>query len=191
VKQSVLLDPPDWGRPYGHLLPVVDVLVAGGNRVTRGGFHKDVDGWRCELVDPLDFELLRKRFRFPESICLAPGRDLVLCRRTWVAIEGGKARSNSEMDLAAHLYRDTGRLRILEAAQPELAYNDVDQLKGGAEPLGEAKPLLTVVQAKTADETEFPSVHQILEHASNWKSTRKGVLDELDRVKHARRRRRS
>jgi hypothetical protein len=93
VKQSVPLDPPDWSRPYGHLLPVVDVLVAGGNRVIRGGFHKDVDGWRCELVDPLNFELLRKRFRFPESICLAPGRNLVLCRRTWAAIEGGKARS--------------------------------------------------------------------------------------------------
>jgi hypothetical protein len=191
VKQSVLLDPPDWSRPYGHLLPVVDVLVRGGNRVMRGGFHKDVDGWRCELVDPLDFELLRKRFRFPESICLAPGRDLVLCRRTWAAIEGGKARSSSEMDLEAHLYRVTGRLRILEAAEPELAYNDLDQLKGAAEPLVEAKPLLTVVETKAADTTEFPSVHQMFDHASNWKSTRKGLLDELDRVKQARRRRRS
>jgi hypothetical protein len=101
VKQSVPLDPPDWSRPYGHLLPVVDVLVAGGNRVIRGGFYKNADGWRCELVDPLDFELLRKTFRFPESICLAEGRNLVLCRRTWAAIEGAKARSNSEIDVEA------------------------------------------------------------------------------------------
>ena len=101
MKQSVPLDPPDWSRPYGHLLPVVDVLVAGGNRVIRGGFYKNVDGWRCELVDPLDFELLRKRFRFPESICLAEGRNLVLCRRTWAAIEGAKAKSSSERDVEA------------------------------------------------------------------------------------------
>ena len=150
MKQSVPRDPPDWSRPYGHLLPVVDVLVAGGNRVIRGGFHRDVDGWRCELADPLDFELLRKRFRFPESICLAPGRDLVLCRRTWAAIEGGKARSYSEIDLQAHLCRDGGRPRILEAALPELAINDLDQLVGVAEPFVEAKPLLTLVEGKAA-----------------------------------------
>jgi len=159
VKQSVPLDPPDWSRPYGHLLPVVDVLMAGGNRVIRGGFYKSVDGWRCELVDPLDFELLRKRFRFPESICLAPGRNLVLCRRTWAAIEGGKASSNSEIDPEAHLCRDGGRPRILEAALPYLASNDLDQLMGVAEPFVEAKPRLTLVERKAADETSGPSGH--------------------------------
>jgi hypothetical protein len=146
VKQSVPLDPPDWSRPYGHLLPVVDVLLAGGNRVIRGGFHKDVDGWRCELLDPLDFELLRKRFRFPESICLAPGRNLVLCRRTWAAIEGGKARSNSEVDREARPCSDGGRPRILEAVRPYLTSNDFDQLMGVAEPFVEAKPRLTLVR---------------------------------------------
>jgi hypothetical protein len=130
VKRWVPLDPPDWSKPYGHLLPLVDVLVAGGNRVIRGGFYKDVDGWRCELVDPLDFELLRKRFRFPESICLAQGRDLVLCRRTWAAIEGGKARPNSEMDLAAPLCHD-------------------------AEPFIEAKPLLTLVDGKAEHQSRI------------------------------------
>jgi len=143
VKQSVPLDPPDWSRPYGHLLPLVDVLVAGGNRVIRGGFYKDVDGWRCELMDPLDFELLRKRFRFPESICLAQGRDLVLCRRTWAAIEGGKARSNSEIDLEARLCRDGGRPRILEAARV-------------AEPFIETRPLLTLVEGKAAHQSRVP-----------------------------------
>ena len=150
MKHSVPFDPPDWSRPYGHLLPVVDVLVAGGNRVIRGGFHKNVDGWRCELVDPLDFELLRKRFRFPESICLAPGRDLVLCRRTWAAIEGGKASSSSVIDLGAHLCRDAGRARILEAALPDFASNDPGHLFGVAEPLVVAKPLLTLVDGKAA-----------------------------------------
>jgi hypothetical protein len=151
VKQSVPLDPPDWSRPYGHLLPVVDVLVAGGNRFIRGGFYKNVDGWRCELVDPLDFELLRRRFRFPESICLAPGRDLVLCRRTWAAIEGGKARLNSETDLEARLCRDAGRPRILEAAPHDLVSNGLDQLIRVAEPFVEAKPLLTLVKQKAAE----------------------------------------
>jgi hypothetical protein len=159
VKQSVPLDPPDWSRPYEHLLPVVDVLVAGGNRVMRGGFHKGVDGWRCELLDPLDFDLLRKRFRFPESICLAPGRDLVLCRRTWAAIEGGKARSNSEMDPETLLFRDSGRPVILEAARPALVYNDVDRHMGVAQPLVEVKPLLTVVEGKAAEEPGGRSRH--------------------------------
>jgi len=159
VKQSVPLDPPDWSRPYGHLLAVVDALVAGGNRVIRGGFHKDVDGWRCELVDPLDFVLLRKRFRFPESICLAPGRNLVLCRRTWAVIEGGKARSNFELDLEPHLCRDAGRPRILEAALPDFASNDPDQLFGVAGPFVEARPLLTLVEGKAAHETGRLSRH--------------------------------
>jgi len=127
-------------------MPLVDVLVAGGNRVIRGGFHKDVDGWRCELADPLDFELLRKKFRFPESICLAPVRDLVICRRSWAAIVGGKARSNSEVDLEAH------------GCQPELVDN-VYQLAGVSDPSLEAKPLLTLVQGKAADETGGRSRH--------------------------------
>jgi len=74
----------------------------------------------------------------------------VLCRRTWAAIEGGKARSYSEIDLQAHLCRDGGRPRILEAALPELAINDLDQLVGVAEPFVEAKPLLTLVEGKAA-----------------------------------------
>jgi hypothetical protein len=180
VKQSVPLDPPDWSRPYGHLLPVVDVLVAGGNRVMRGGFHKDVDGWRCELLDPLDFELLRKRFRFPESICLAPSRDLVLCRRTWAAIEGGKARSNSEIDLEAHLCRDGCRLRILEAARPELVSSDLVELMAVADPLFEAKPLLRLVEAKAADETDGRARHG--QQRSSLAPLKPGIEGSVERV---------
>lgn len=87
-KRSIDSDPPNWTEPYGHLLPVVDALVAAGNRVVRGGFFKDKDGWRCELADPLDFQLLRQEFAFPESIRLVPDRNLLLCRRTWTVIEG-------------------------------------------------------------------------------------------------------
>jgi len=88
VKRPIDPDPPDWSEPYGHLLPVVDVLVTAGNRVVQEGFFKGSDGWRCELAEPLDFQLLRREFVFPESIRLVPERNQVHCRRTWTVIAG-------------------------------------------------------------------------------------------------------
>ena len=88
MKRQIDTDPPDWREPYRHLEPVVDALVTGGNRVLHGGFFKGSDGWRCELAEPLDFELLRREFDFPESIRLVPERNEVHCRRTWTVIAG-------------------------------------------------------------------------------------------------------
>ena len=88
MKRPIDADPPDWSEPYGHLVPVVDALVAAGNRVLYGGFFKGADGWRCELAEALDFELLRREFDFPESIRLVPERNEVHCRRTWTVIAG-------------------------------------------------------------------------------------------------------
>ena len=88
MKRPIDPDPPDWSEPYGHLLPVVDLLVTAGNRVLQGGFFKGPDGWRCELAEPLDVELLRREFAFPESIRLVSERNEVHCRRTWTVIAG-------------------------------------------------------------------------------------------------------
>ena len=88
MKRRLEPDPPDWREPYRHLLPVVDALVTAGNRVLGGGFFKGPDGWRCELAEALDFQLLRREFEFPESIRLIPERNQVHCRRTWTVIAG-------------------------------------------------------------------------------------------------------
>lgn len=77
-------------RPFENLLPIVDALVAGGNEWTSptGPFYRDRDGWRCDMADPIDFEMIEELFELPRSIELAPARGTILDRNTWVVIEG-------------------------------------------------------------------------------------------------------
>jgi len=77
-------------RPYENLLPLVDALVAGGNRWTSptGPFYRDRDGWRCDMEDALDFEMIEELFELPPSIEVSPAYGTVLDRNTWVIIEG-------------------------------------------------------------------------------------------------------
>jgi hypothetical protein len=78
-------------RPFRNLLPIVDALVAHGNRVRPPGrpFYQDRDGWRCDLVAPIEFELIERLFELPSMIEVSRTWGTVLDRDTWIVIEGG------------------------------------------------------------------------------------------------------
>ncbi|MBA3890166.1 MAG: hypothetical protein H0X64_06525 [Gemmatimonadaceae bacterium] len=69
----------------------MDALVTHGNRVRAPGtpFYQDRDGWRCDLVEPVDFALIERRFDLPPMVELSRAWGTVLDRDTWVVIEGG------------------------------------------------------------------------------------------------------
>jgi hypothetical protein len=78
----------DHSRPFENLLPLVDLLVASGNRAVDGGFLLNPDGWRCRLADPIDFDLVRTTFELPANIQISEDLDSILDRLSWCVIEG-------------------------------------------------------------------------------------------------------
>jgi len=85
--ESVSNNPKD---PFAHLIPIVDELVQAGNElVHKKIFHLDPDGWRCLFKKPIDFNLLERKFNFPNNIELSRQHDSILDINTWVEIRGG------------------------------------------------------------------------------------------------------
>lgn len=77
-------------RPYEHLIPLIEALLEDGNETTTSEmFHRDRDGWRCDLKKPIDFGLLRQTFALPPSIELSEKNNSIFCKNTWVEIKGG------------------------------------------------------------------------------------------------------
>jgi hypothetical protein len=75
-------------QPFANLLPLVAALIDAGNEMRDGGFVLNPDGWRCRLVRPIDFEVIRERFEPVRTIQLSPEHDTVLDMLTWCSIDG-------------------------------------------------------------------------------------------------------
>ena len=84
--------------PYGHLVPLVELLTQHGNRpillsgAGLSGFHPTQGGWQCDLERPIDFGLIEDSFELPPSIKLRPDRDEILCEQSWTLINGSRRR---------------------------------------------------------------------------------------------------
>lgn len=78
-------------RPvYSHLEPIVDLLLANGNRLAND-FKWGIDrtGYYCHLVERLNFDLVDKSFEIPPFIKLNRQNDSIECAQTWAVIVGG------------------------------------------------------------------------------------------------------
>jgi len=83
-------------EPYSSLVPIVDLLVAGGNVALDGGFVATPDGgWRCRMRDPLDIEHLLLIRKFGSDITLSKATDTIAIEKTKVSIEGPGAQSGT------------------------------------------------------------------------------------------------
>ena len=52
-----------------HLQPVIDFLISQGNTPLQKGFYYDKGGiGTFEFADPIDSNLLKEKFEFPDSI---------------------------------------------------------------------------------------------------------------------------
>lgn len=97
----IQLEPGDPGSPkrYSNLLPVVELLLAHGNRYAEGyeeGFALDPrgGGYICELALPIDFDLLEREVVLPPTITAKRKYDSVLDRSTWCMISGPGERAS-------------------------------------------------------------------------------------------------
>ena len=97
MKTIVAARPPSGEAPYAHLKPIVEALIEAGNEpspVSSGrvpdaiGFYQDQDGWRCDLLHPIDFELLRLKFELPPSLSLNYATNSISDDLTWIEISG-------------------------------------------------------------------------------------------------------
>lgn len=93
-KQKIGASSADPQKPMGHLEPIVQALIDGGNRsVSYPWFSMDRDGWHCLLAKPIDFDMLLTRFEFPASITLSRKDNAILDTLIWVEIKGGTEHS--------------------------------------------------------------------------------------------------
>ena len=95
-KQKILPESKSQTDPFYHLRPVIECLIKGGNRpLHHEVFYMDRDGWRCDMIDIIDFDLLEKKFDFPPTIILSRKDDHILDRLTWVEIKGGSQKDST------------------------------------------------------------------------------------------------
>jgi hypothetical protein len=97
MKIKIAAEPATGEAPYAHLKPIVEALLDAGNEPSppvgghvpnRLGFYQDKDGWCCDLLRPIDFDLLGSRFELPPSLALNREANSISDRRTWVQISG-------------------------------------------------------------------------------------------------------
>ncbi len=85
------------GEPaMSHLAPVMVALVEAGNTVTYPnqsfGFVHRPDGMSAFLDQPIDFDLIERRFVLPPSIRLDRGNDEILDDTYYSHVYGGDAQ---------------------------------------------------------------------------------------------------
>lgn len=82
------------GEPaMSHLAPVMLALVEAGNRVSQRndnfGFIPQPHGWTAYLDEPIDFDLVERRFVLPPSITLDRENDQILDYYSQAYVIGG------------------------------------------------------------------------------------------------------
>jgi hypothetical protein len=77
--------------PFGHLDPLVETLLAAGNKRAHPElFLPDNYHWTCFLKRPIDFELVRRTFDLPPSITLEEERGSIFDSQGFIEITGGR-----------------------------------------------------------------------------------------------------
>lgn len=89
TKSEIIFDPT--ARPvYLHLEPIVDLLLANGNQLSREyRWGENRTGFYCFLKRSLDFDLIERTFELPSFVRLNREEDAIECDRTWATIRGG------------------------------------------------------------------------------------------------------
>jgi hypothetical protein len=99
MKTKIAAQPASGEAPYAHLSPIAEALIKAGNEPSppidghvpnRIGFYQDKDGWRCDLLRPIDFELLDRKFELPRSLTLNFAASSILDCLTWIEISGNR-----------------------------------------------------------------------------------------------------
>ncbi len=85
------------GEPaMSHLAPVMLALVEAGNTVTYAnenfGFIPQPDGWHAFLDQPIDFDLIERRFVLPPTIRLDRENDQICDDASFSHVYGGDAQ---------------------------------------------------------------------------------------------------
>ncbi len=97
MKTILLAQSSDTNKPYLHLKPIVEFLLANGNAYSppiegfepnEDGFYVDKDGWKCDLKDPINFSKWLANFEFPESVKIHEENQSIFCEKSWIGIKG-------------------------------------------------------------------------------------------------------
>ena len=88
-------DPTDPLVPYSHLLPLVEALVAHGNRITLPGsrgelFAPSQGGYVAYLAEPIDWPWVQSTFELPDLLRYDADRDELFDHKNWVSILGSQ-----------------------------------------------------------------------------------------------------
>lgn len=87
-KITILKYPQKGDPPYGHLQPIVDFLLQGGN-VSANSFlwGNNRTGYFCHLKNNIDFEGVKEIFNIPDSIKIDEDAQTIDCLNTYSLIK--------------------------------------------------------------------------------------------------------
>ncbi len=78
------------GKDYEHLSSIVEFLVKQGHESNNDFlWGSNRTGYFCHLKGNINFDLLKKKFDFPESIVLNEDLQTIDCHNTYSLIKGG------------------------------------------------------------------------------------------------------
>jgi hypothetical protein len=100
-RRQIAPQPPPGELPYAHLVPLVAVLIRGGNELVwgnDGGWLSDRESFCCALRHKIDFNHLQSRFKIPSSIVLSPETQSILCTRSGARITWRPEMPNKTME---------------------------------------------------------------------------------------------
>jgi hypothetical protein len=89
TKRTIAFDPSV--RPiYSHLEPIVNLLLAHGNRSAHDYvWGENRTGPFCHLREALNFDLIERSFEIPSFIRLLKDGNSIECDASWATIVGG------------------------------------------------------------------------------------------------------
>ena len=71
MKTKINPESGDSGRPYAHLLPIVQFIVGHGNEAYKSEFfYNTQDGWRCDLKQLIDLDEVENNFDLPDTVII-------------------------------------------------------------------------------------------------------------------------
>lgn len=89
MKTRIESESGDSGRPYGHLLPVVQFIIDHGNEAFRPElFYNTQDGWRCDFKRPINLDEVENNFDLPDTIIINRKDNVIWCKKSWIEIQG-------------------------------------------------------------------------------------------------------
>ena len=93
MTRRIEADPVSQGRPYTHLVPLVQALIDHGNPLAKLGSNGELfcpsqGGWVAYLSGRIDWSWVQATFELPDDLTYDRREDEIFDHKNWISIRG-------------------------------------------------------------------------------------------------------